>query len=174
MEFNMVMAYADGASVRGTPGLFMPADKARVDYLWRKINALDNSALSFDGDVQGHILQDTVGNCTAFLTVDGLDDIKTQIELISSRLDRLDDTADFIDSINDRLDRIDENSDAIAVLGERLNDCAASIDSVAEEQLAYFKIADFSTVDGSLVFFDGIGDTKFTLGGATWDTVAAQ
>lgn len=173
MEFNMVMAYADGASVRGTPGLFYPADKARVDYLWQKIHSMDSAELSFAGDVDGYTLEDTVsGAHTVFLTVNGLDDIKNAIDELRERLDQLDgDSAGDIADIRARLDQLDLDADALANISERLNDCEASIDAVAEEQLSYFKVADFNTVDGSLIFFDGLGDTAFTLGGATWDTV---
>ena len=158
MEYNMVMAYADGASVRGTPGLFYPADKARVDYLWQKIHAMDNSELSFAGDVEGFTLQDTVsGAHTVFLTVDGLDQIK-----------------DDIAKLKDDLSACRANLDEMEGLAERVSDCEAGIDAVAEEQLSYFKGADFNTVDGSLIFFDGLGAHAFTLGGATWDTVAGE
>ena len=183
MEYNMVMAYADGASVRGTPGLFYPADKARVDYLWQKIHAMDNSELSFAGDVEGFTLQDTVsGAHTVFLTVDGLDQIKDDIAKLKddlsacrANLDAVNDNSSGdIADILQRLDQIDANLDEMEGLAERVSDCEAGIDAVAEEQLSYFKGADFNTVDGSLIFFDGLGAHAFTLGGATWDTVAGE
>lgn len=144
---------------------------------------MDNSELSFAGDVEGFTLEDTVsGAHTVFLTVDGLDQIKDDIAILKTELascrDALasvtDSSSGDIADIKDRLDRIDANLDEMDGFAERISNCEAGIDSVAEEQLSYFKAADFSTVDGSLIFFDGLGAHAFTLGAATWDTVAAE
>lgn len=182
MEYNMIMAYADGASVRGTPGLFYPADKARVDYLWQKIHAMDNSELSFAGDVEGFILENTVsGAHTAVLTVDGLNELRSLVDQINERLDNLesgaaeidlDDVKSRIDDVKLRLDDFENTFGDFDVnaLDARFNNLQADIDAVSDNQLSYFRSADFSTVDGSLIFFDGLGAHAFTLGGATWET----
>ena len=64
MNFNMIMEYGNGSSVRGTPGLMYPTDKAKLDYLMN-------------------------WTATHTVTVDGLSDLRTAIEALSTRLDAL-------------------------------------------------------------------------------------
>ena len=235
MEYQMVMGVGNGSSVRGTPGLFYPNDKARIDYLWthRGDNSVD---ITFAGDVTGQSFADTLGNRMFYLTVDGLDDFKAkaaEMEQLTERLSELEtrlegltstsDVDDRLTEVESRLDglseqsglddrltevesrldgltemngvddrladiesRLDDLSDQSGVgerltevesrldeiadtadFDERLNLFAASLDAFAEDQLAYLKTADFDTVSGAMIFYDGLGAEVFTVGGAT-------
>ena len=53
----------------------------------------------------------------------------------------------------------------------RLSLFEESLDAVAEDQLSYLKTADFNTISGALVFFDGAGSEAITLGAATFEPV---
>ena len=191
LNINMLMDLGNGKSVVGAPGLFTPADKAKVEELWNR-PTLTGADISFIGDIQGYTTTDTVGNTFAILSVPELENMRVTIEELQAKVEelssavsaetlmemsgRLDELAANLEALDttDRLNALEASVDALdngSEITDRLNMIEASMDAYSEEQRNYIRSIDYSTVDGALKFVDGWADAVFTVGSATYETV---
>lgn len=177
LQVNMLMDLGNGTSVVGQPGYLSPADKARLDELWRTRGGTE---VSYAGDVEGYTQADGAGNVLVFLTVPELENIRAELEEVKEKVDALSyyDAVD-VTPIEERLTAVESEltgSDTSTVdeLKDRLNEMEARLDAQEDEQREYMRRVDFDSATGVLSFKDGYNDAVYTVGGATFEPVTVE
>lgn len=165
MDFNLIQALDSTTTVHGSPGLFYPADKAKLERLWHKLLDSVETEQDFESvkvrlELMEAALEELINKVDEDTTrlQSGIDDLKD---------DMLDSDAKF-NAFEDSLTSFDAQAVEFANSLTTLN---ASLNSMADDQQDYVRDIAFDSAVGALHFFNGYGAEVFTIGGATYETV---
>ena len=161
-DFNMMQALDSTTSVHGSPGLFYPADKAKLERLWHKLIDIAEMATGLAEALSRiELLEEATGDLTDIrANIEGL-----QIAATSLRSDLEESNAQFeafSSDTNVRFTAVELNLDTVE----------ESLGTMADEQLDYVRDISYATDTGVLHFFNGYNADIFTIGGATYETIA--
>ena len=97
--------------------------------------------------------------------VNNFDLLESELTAIADQITTIKETAD--NALNDVTSLTTEFDN----LKTQTDEVASDVQNLSEEQKNYIRWADYSTLDGSVVFTDGYGADVFTLGDALYETV---
>lgn len=164
MDFNLIQALDSTTTVSGAPGLFYPLDKAKLERLWHRV--LEMSDVLYDlteAMLRIEALEEATGDLADIrANIEGL-----QTEALSLRGDLDESNARFEDFSSDTGLRF-------SAFESNFEDVEGRLDTMADNQLDYVRNIAYATDTGVLHFFNGVGADVFTIGGATYETVAAD
>ena len=161
MDFNMIMALDSGTSVSGSPGLFYPADKAKLERLWHKLLEGTEAADISAAVARIEALEEATGD---------LDDMRSNIEGLQTASTEL--RSDLEES-NAQFEAFSSDASVrFTTFETNLDLVEESLGTMADDQLDYVRNVAYSTDTGVLHFFNGYDAAVFTIGGATYDTIA--
>ena len=165
MDFNLIQALDSTTTVSGSPGLFYPKDKAKLERLWHKLLDSVETEQDFESvKVRLELLEAALDELVGKLAENterlqsGIDELKD---------DMLDSDAKF-NAFEDSLTSFDAQAVEFA---NSLNTLDASLNTVVDDQRDYVRDIAFDSAVGALHFFNGYGAEVFTIGGATYETI---
>ena len=160
MDFNLIQALDSTTTISGSPGLFYPVDKAKLERLWHRVLELGTTITDLaDALARIELLEEATGDLADIRA----NIISLQTDAAELRNDLEESNAQLTDA-NIRFTAIETNIDAVE----------ESLGTMADEQLDYVRDIGFATDTGVLHFFNGVGADVFTIGGATYDTIEAD